>query len=635
MDIEKQTKRLRGWQLEREKTKSQALPCQKVKKSNLSMLLLSLWSHGHLSAKLSQEIAHMAVLDGAEGEELATMASAGTWGSHPGNCHRDFMTHFFHDVKIPMAQDVVVTCKDPKTSKSSNEKANIMLPHLLFSDLACNYRDQFNMLFGIEHLVGFWSSIEHVKDDRLLCHPICLDKRLGKQTACVQDKALTIPLFMHADGAEYQVRDSLLIWSWGGLLNAFSSLAGHFLICGYPKSCTMQETWEPLMKWLKWSLEALQDGIHPCVGPDEEPLPKGSVFERLAGQSLTAAGHRAVVWSLQGDHEMYSNVLHLPHWSNVAPCWECDCMRPLTKGEPCPAGKSFKLLRPSEQRFEYIKNPEALTKGKSKHMLFDIPGLSTRMVRHDGLHVLFVHGVCGHLLGGILHFLCFWDGKGKQSVKPSDRLATLFTQIQDKYKQFGTTTRLTNLKMSMVVDMKKPHGSWPALQCKGAETKGFMKPCLETIKLLLSKEDPLHQSMVQSLQALVELVDLFDQADLFLSRAEYSQAVDLGKRFFDHYQDLVDWAKSEDRMLWNVTIKFHMLHHLILNAKEINPKYCWNWRGEDFVGKVSRLGMSCCMGLKTTKLSCKLMDKYRILLHLQLEKIGFNTEIYQEDTGST
>ena len=76
-------------------------------------------------------------------------------------------------------------------------------------------------------------------------------------------------------------------------------------------------------------------------------------------QSLTAAGHRAVVWSLQGDHEMYSNVLHLPHWNNVAPCWECDCMRPWTKGEPCPAGKSFKLIRPSEQSFEYIKNPGA------------------------------------------------------------------------------------------------------------------------------------------------------------------------------------------------------------------------------------------------------------------------------------
>ena len=439
---------------------------------------------------------------------------------------------------------------------------------------------------------------------------------------------------MHADGAEYQVRGSLLIWSWGGLLNAFSSLAGHFLICGYPKSCTMEETWEPLMRWLKWSLEALQDGLHPCVGPDDEPLPKRFFFERLAGQPLTAAGHRAVVWSLQGDHEMFSNVLHLPHWNNEFPCWECDCQRPLTKGAPCPDGKSFKLIRQSEQNFEYIKNPEALSKGKSTHMLFDIHGLSTRMVRHDGLHVLFVQGVCGHLLGGILHCLCFFDGKGKQSVKPSDRLAIIFSQVQQKYKEFETSTRLTNLKLSMVCDTKKPRSSFPKLECKGAETKHFMKPFLEITKSMLGPELPEHQNMVEALQALVELVDLFDQADLFLTRAEYIEAVNLGKRFFDHFADLVDWAKSKNRLLFHTTIKFHTLHHLILNSKEINPKYCWNWRGEDFVGKVSKLGMSVCMGVKSTKLSCKLMDKYRILLHLQLEKLGFNTEIYQEDTGS-
>ena len=129
MGLEKGVKRLRGWQLEHEKGKCQPLPCQKVKKSNLSMLLLSLWSHGRLSAKLSQEIAHMAILDGAAGEELATMAAASTWGNHPGNCHRDFMTHFFHDVKVPVAQDVVVVAKDPKTSKAANEQANMLLPH--------------------------------------------------------------------------------------------------------------------------------------------------------------------------------------------------------------------------------------------------------------------------------------------------------------------------------------------------------------------------------------------------------------------------------------------------------------------------------------------------------------------------
>ena len=95
----------------------------------------------------------------------------------------------------------------------------------------------------------------------------------------------------------------------------------------------------------------------------------------------------------------------------------------------------------------------------------------------------------------------------------------------------------------MVCDTKKPHSSFPKLGCTGAETKQFMKPFLEIIKSMLDPELPEHQNMVEALQALVELVDLFDQADLFLTRAEHSQAVNLGKRFFDHYAELCRFGR--------------------------------------------------------------------------------------------
>ena len=36
-----------------------------------------------------QEIAHAAVNDGVDAEELHELASLGTWGEHPGNTHRD------------------------------------------------------------------------------------------------------------------------------------------------------------------------------------------------------------------------------------------------------------------------------------------------------------------------------------------------------------------------------------------------------------------------------------------------------------------------------------------------------------------------------------------------------------------
>ena len=139
----------------------------------------------------------------------------------------------------------------------------------------------------------FGKVVEYVKDDRLMAHPICLDKRTGVAKGKVQDKSLTIPLFLHADGVEYQQRDSLLVWNWGGFLNAYSSLTSHFLIAGFPKSCTIHDkTWKPLMDWILWSFEALQDGVHPSYGPDNGPLPKGSVFEKLAGQPLTQRGFR-------------------------------------------------------------------------------------------------------------------------------------------------------------------------------------------------------------------------------------------------------------------------------------------------------------------------------------------------------
>ena len=71
-------KRLRGHDLELQKRKACTLTKgQSKRKSGLCEKLLSLWAHGQLSAKMCQELAHLAVLDGAQGQELAHMASCG------------------------------------------------------------------------------------------------------------------------------------------------------------------------------------------------------------------------------------------------------------------------------------------------------------------------------------------------------------------------------------------------------------------------------------------------------------------------------------------------------------------------------------------------------------------------------
>ena len=164
---------------------------------------------------------------------------------------------------LTKAYEVDVQVRGPKTSKVGVETASLYLPHLLFADLATSYSEQFEKIFRCSELAAFWKNVEAVKDERLQGH-ICLDKRQGLAKRDVVNAERTVPLFIRADGVEFQTRDTIMCWNWGGLLSQFSSLQSHILNCAFPKSCTMDPTWTPIMKYIKWSLESLLDGFHPC-----------------------------------------------------------------------------------------------------------------------------------------------------------------------------------------------------------------------------------------------------------------------------------------------------------------------------------------------------------------------------------
>ena len=87
-------------------------------------------------------------------------------------------------------------------------------------------------------------------------------------------------------------------------------------------------------------------------------------------------------------------------------------MNPRVK-KKVPLGKSVKTLDEEQQAYVYVDNKDALAKGPS-HPLFALPGVTSRFVRMDALHILFCKGVCSHVLGSLLRYLIYHDGKGKQ-----------------------------------------------------------------------------------------------------------------------------------------------------------------------------------------------------------------------------
>eukprot|EP00438_Fugacium_kawagutii_P008677 Skav210820 [mRNA] locus=scaffold1597:274452:275300:- [translate_table: standard] len=278
-------------------------------------------------------------------------------------------------------------------------------------------------------------------------------------------------------------------------------------------------------------------------------------------------------------------------------------------------------------KFNLVDHSWAQAFPASQHpLLTEVDGVSSRMVRGDALHILFTKGVYGHLLGSILHYLCWNDPGPVQTVKPCERLGLLFKEIQAVYSETGTSCRLTNLVLSMFCDPKKPWQNWANLNCKGGEGKHLAPALLQVLKKLLDYSKPEHTHMVCCLESLVQMVDIWDNAGIFLTQSEYKQSWHLAQKAMKEYQWLNTWSLEKDRSSFHIVNKFHSLLHLAKGAKFLNPKVFWCFKAEDFVGHIPTITHSVSMGVKATKLSQKLAAKYKILLHLLYTRTGFSLE---------
>ena len=271
------------------------------------------------------------------------------------------------------------------------------------------------------------------------------------------------------------------------------------------------------------------------LDPDNHPWKGG--LQKLKGQPLHPSGFKAVLWAVIGDQEYFANVLKLPHWASHFPCWECDAQN--SEGAAL-ASMSRKFAWKSknysqEKHQEYLEAEGAW----ESHPLFHLPGLTQKMVRGDALHILFTKGIHGHLIGSILHYACWYEGPGKVASKPSwERLACIFDQIQVMYQMQETTCRLTNLKLSMFTDPKKPWKSWADLDCKGGEAKHLLPvlaPVLE--KIFGVTMSPAEQKMITCVTSLGKLVQLWDESGTFPTEESFALALSLGKGFLDEYQE--------------------------------------------------------------------------------------------------
>ena len=110
--------------------------------------------------------------------------------------------------------------------------------------------------------------------------------------------------------------------------------------------------------------------------------------------------------------------------------------------------------------------------------------------------------------------------------------------MEKEYVAQETPTRVTNLRLSMLCNPKEPRKSMAQLDLKAPETKWFLQAFAPVLQNLVSLEKEHEATMLQAVEDMAKLTDLFDQGDVFLTNGEWLKAMKLGESFLKKYSSL-------------------------------------------------------------------------------------------------
>ena len=542
--------------------------------------------------------------------EVGSLSSIGAWGTQPGNCARDLQRLFLKEVKLAQPVGVKVKWLDSKRQQAQGEiDAAMLLPHLLFSSLFKYDEALVEHVLGLSQIKSFWDQVP-TDDPRLFENPVL---------ALPHYKETVLPIWIHGDGVAYGERDSLMVFSWGSFLTNIGALDSSFYIASWPKHCTQKPsaaslgTWSNMMKVMCWSFQALLQGVHPLVNWDGTDWVDGSLESQLAGTALAPNNLKVVVWGLLGDQEYFANTLGLPHWSKAQFCWHCNACRGDAQRSPWDIG--------TEAGWAYNTPQMEKENPSSMHAFFqELPGVSCFHVCLDVLHVLDL-GVVKHLLGSALKHLVYHQLRHAR-LPPAQALASIWERLVELYEEFQVPTRLSNLYLSMFCNPKAPHASYPELEAKAVEMRHFL-PVVTVLMGEYNRGTDDQQHRFHACQQLALAYQVLDREPMFMSQGASSECIKLYKGFWASYSWLNEWCSGQGWLGYNIVSKHHMGLHLMQQGKYMNPRLAWTYKAESWVGSLSALAHSTSFGTKGYRLSWKVAEKYRMMLHLRLVRPQF------------
>jgi hypothetical protein len=564
--------------------------------------LLLIWGWGLLSAPVVQWLAEGAVMDGLINEHIKQLSKIGDHGLYPGNMRRDLIRMFWPAMKLPQPMCIKIHVRKPRTSLVT-KKGHAMINPLEFIDqIYDQYPELFSLMIG-RNTKGFWEAVSP-QDPKF--------DNLTDLFTIPNWQETTFPVIIHGDAVQFTTKNknSLYCMQWKSLLAYGFDLAIILLSC-IPKC--IRASWFKhdrfdsaieIWTYIAHFFNAMYSGERPRLDPYGKPWPKDSVEAHNIDKPFLGGKHRIVVWRLTGDLEHHANEFLLSHFNSNFPCSHC-CVNRI-EGAPLQVtdlARNAEWKKPEHQ----LSNRDVPT----SHPVWSIHGVTRAHAIGDLMHTG-EGGVVLYCMGGAMRELT-QESTMYEGSTIEKRTSELFNDIQKQYKELNSDSKLNALYPSMFAP---DHTGFPCLHAKCAESRHLV-PAMCLVLRERGVHNRLDAHRLEAFEQLQRMYRIIAEGDMFLTAREAADILDAVERFLVHYNFLHKYWQSRGKLLYNITIKAHILWHIAYDARYLNPRSAWVYDFEDFVGKIMKCAKACVAGTPMHLISHKVCMNFLLVTELQ------------------
>ena len=361
------------------------------------------------------------------------------------------------------------------------------------------------------------------------------------------------------------------------------------LTCIMKHHCLKHRTMDDVLAVIAWSMECALNGTYPSCRHDGTPWLKSD--KQRAKWAAKPIRVRAAVAEVRGDWACLKQTFRFPGWNENNGC----CFRCNVKPQDIRQFDISAPWRKPENRHSFwslILKIAALGTGICP--IFSIPFLGSNQFAIDWLHCVDL-GVTQDYLGNL-----FWAALPKlPGTNREQKISCLFLKIQEFYKRTNCSSRLDDLKETM---LRKTAASKPKLRAKAAEARFLVPFAKELANELFTGDGAFEQTLRETAALLNSCYDM-------LSTSKYSSEVlaSSRKRFCVLYGAL---ESASPFPYWRVKPKFHLFQELC-EFDSVCPSTCWTYRDEDFGGSVAAAARSRGGFANQASAAYKVLTKFR------------------------